>query len=238
MSIERFDQTPGKPGNRTRRYRWLVSPSHHLTWLLGQKFPDAVPLVFVTGFPKSGTTWFSRMLSHSLGLPLPLMSIFPIGFPSVMRGHLKVKSDRALGYYVLRDGRDALVSLYFHLARSLPDGDNPMMSRRQRRLFPGLVNKVNVSDNLPAFLERQFKKPMFSAGQMHWGNHVRWYFNGGNPGLKLIRYEQLLSDCEQTLVEAVRHFNSETSEVARLAQTVDRFSFASESLVFPSRNQW
>ncbi len=50
-----------KPPRPPRPYRRLRQISHHLTWFLGTRFPKAIPLVFVVGYPKSGTTWACRL---------------------------------------------------------------------------------------------------------------------------------------------------------------------------------
>ncbi len=45
--------------------------SHNLTWLLGTRFPKSIPLVFVVGYPKSGSTRAAQLVSHCLELPYP-----------------------------------------------------------------------------------------------------------------------------------------------------------------------
>ena len=229
MPQPRFDRTPGKPGNRTQRYRWLTSPSHQLTWWLGQAFPNAVPLLYVTGFPKSGTTWLANMIADYFDLPLPLMSVFPVGCPSVVRGHLKVHRQDALGCYAMRDGRDAMVSLYFHLTRSIPEGDRPRMTRKQRRMFPRLQNKNNVRENLPLFFEQHFKRPLRSASRMHWGHHVDWYLDGPTPELTLVRYENLLQDSATVLESLVSKLTDDPLDRDQLAATIRKYSFQNQA---------
>ena len=148
--------------------------SHNVTWLLGTRFPKSIPLVFVVGYPKSGTTWAGQLVADYLRLPFPRWSLLPVACAATVQGHQPVRKRYRKGVYVLRDGRDVLVSQYFFHARFIPEGDHPRMSARLRRIFPGLVNKTDVSKNFAPFLERQMTKPQ--STRLSWAQHVRSYF--------------------------------------------------------------
>lgn len=212
----------------SRLHRWMVASSHYVTWFLGRNFPAAFPLVFVTGFPKSGTVWVTRMIADYLQLPYPHYSVFPIGCHAVVHGHQRVPGTHLRGAYVMRDGRDAMVSLYFHMARSLPEGDNPRMSRKQKQLFPGLVNKRNVRENLPQFLERQLARPFASQG-MHWGQHVKTYLSGNFSKFASVKYEDLLADPHQHLAATVEKICGEDADPQQVRATVWKYSFEQQA---------
>lgn len=221
------DMTPPAAGDQrlvTPR-RLAIAASHHITWKLGMWFPDSIPLVYVVGYPKSGTVWASCLVSDYLKLPYPALSLFPIGFRAVVHGHETVDHRYPRCVYVLRDGRDALTSFYFYLSRPIPPGDRPRMTRQQRQLFPGLKNKANVRDNMAAFVERQLVAPYISS--VNWADHARsWFRRERRPtGAALIRYEDLLADGPTTLARAMRDLTGEEADDEQARFTVDKFSF-------------
>lgn len=209
-------------------HRWMVAGSHYVTWFLGRNFPNAFPLVYVTGFPKSGTVWVTRMIADYFQMPYPHYSILPIGCHAVVHGHQRVPRHDARGAYVLRDGRDAMVSLYFHRTRSIADGDHPKLTRKQRHAFPGLVNKQQVRKNLPAFMERQFTNPFATQGR-NWAQHVDAFLSNEYPLFAGVKYEDLLSDPHRALTETVEQISQEPADAERIAATVLKFSFQRQS---------
>ena len=201
----------------------LRTTSHHLTWFPGTRFPDAIPLVFVTGYPKSGTTWACQMVADYLRLPFPRFTLLPVGCPAAVQGHQRVWKRYRKGVYVLRDGRDVLVSQYFFHARLIPEGDHPHLPAHLRRIYPGLVNKKNLRDNFAPFLERQMRAP--SSARANWADHVRSYFEVRNPNVVLLRYEDLLRDGEKTLAEAMARLTGEEPDFQRSGDAIRKYSF-------------
>ncbi len=201
----------------------IRTASHYVTWLLGTRFPKSRPLVFVVGYPKSGTTWVCQLAADYLQLPFPRFSLLPVGCAAVVHGHERVWKSYRQGVYVLRDGRDALVSMYFAESASIPEGDHPPMTHRQRRLFPGLVNKANVRDNIARFVERQMEKP--HAARANWADHVRSYYEVKNPNVALMRYEDLLGDGEAALARTMSELTGEDADLEQVRGALARYSF-------------
>ena len=201
--------------------------SHNVTWLLGTRFPTLIPLVFVVGYPKSGSTWVAQLVSHCLELPFPRFSLLPIGCPAVVLGHKRVWKSYPRGVYVVRDGRDAIVSQFFFQLSQIPDGDHPQLTGLQRRSFPNLVNKAELGGVFDDFLARQLVNPI--AAHANWATHVRSYFEVANPNMSLVRYEDLHTDGVATLVRVVTELSDEPADPDRAREAVERFMFCKQS---------
>lgn len=223
MSERKFGgERPQKPAHRVMRIA-----SHHITWWIGRTFKDAVPLVFVTGYPKSGTTWLTQMTADYLQLPFPRYLILPVAFPAVMHGHKTVSSRDPHGIYLVRDGRDALVSLFFHLHRDIPDGDNPKLPFRHRRIFPGLKNKAEAGKNLTAFIKREMRHA--TASPCNWNTHVMSCYRAPRADWAIVKYEDLLADGLGTFSRATEVLTGAPVNEAKARAALEKFAFAKQA---------
>lgn len=216
-----------RKGRVPKAQRLLRAVSHKTTWWIGKRFPTAAPLVYVVGYPKSGTTWVCQLLGDYLQLPFPRGSVLPIAFPAVVHGHETVRACDEHAAYVVRDGRDVMASLYFHLTRHMPEGDHPSLSRRERKMFPGLVNKMDVATNFPRFLEAQMRDPF--ASKHHWGEHVRRSLQQVRPGVAVVRYDRLLSEGPAELTRTIETITGAEADPERIGWTIDKFTFARQA---------
>lgn len=205
----------------------MVSTSHVVTWQLGIRFPRLVPLVYVVGYAKSGTTWASQLVADYLQLPFPRLSLLPVGFPAVVHGHERVWKRYPHCVYILRDGRDVVVSRYFHSYREIGQGDHPRLTRRQKWLFPNLVNRENISENLPTFIDRFMSRRR--PWKLTWDTHVRSFYETNHPHIGLLRFEQLTTDGPRALADAMAQMTGRQPDYERAAAAVDKFSFAKQT---------
>jgi hypothetical protein len=138
--------------------------------------------IFVVGFPKSGNTWVQYLLAGLLcGVDAArcpdafIQEIMPdvldrAGYrrhtqPMFFKSHQLPQPGYRRVIYLLRDGRDAMVS-YFH---------------HYNALFPGmdLATLVRTAPDLPA----------------HWHEHVEaWLANPHGAELLVVKYEELHRD--------------------------------------------
>lgn len=191
---------------RRRRWRYVIAASHHVTFWMGRRFPNTFPLAYVLGFPKSGTSWVCQVVADYLRLPFPQNSLFPIGCPAVVHGHERCHVSYARAVYVMRDGRDALASMYFHLQGR--DG----------------AKEYSEAD-FEGFVQSQLRKPV--GAHVDWGKHVRSYWElPANHGMVLLRYESILQDPVTAFSNAIEGVTGEPADLERLVQTVEKFDFS------------
>jgi hypothetical protein len=169
--------------------------------------------VFVLGFPKSGHTWVQYLLAGLLcGVDASLcpdalvQEIVPdvlerVGYrrytqPVFFKSHRLPRPDYRRVIYLLRDGRDAMVS-YFH---------------HYNALFPGMdfATLLRTTPDLPS----------------RWHEHVEaWLSNPHGAELLVVKYEELIRDPVAQL-RRICAFAGIAADDARLVRVSEAASFA------------
>jgi hypothetical protein len=186
--------------------------------------------VYVMGFPKSGGTWVRRLLAdlvdeHDKGQG---RSSGP-----VIHDHWTYAPALRPAVYVLRDGRDVVVSLYFHHLRDIQRQSARAPHEHaylQRVLGPG-YDLQDVGGNLPAFIrslaEHPFGGILRGSGNrrfLPWPRHVADW--SGRLGVRVVRYETLLADTAGELGSIADWLGADVS-AAQIAEIAERHSFQS-----------
>ena len=168
--------------------------------------------VVIAGFPKSGNTWFQYLSAGLVGgvdvtqiddevVNALIPDADGVGFyqrryePMLLKSHALPRADFRRVIYIVRDGRDAMVS-YFHHFNALHGKID----------FPTLVRDA---PELPA----------------RWHEHVEaWLANPHGAELLVIRYEDLKRDCVGELAR-VCAFLGRPVDPAQLARITEAASF-------------
>lgn len=202
-----------------QRDSWVWFKANGLSrYLLVHLASGAIPLYTVNEFPKSGGTWLAQMLAKALNVPFPRNRL-PVSGSAVMHGHYLRPWGMKNVVVAWRDGRDALVSLYFHsLFES--DGLNARLVREARRALR-FADYADTLTNMPRFVEYCFKRkrhPRFS-----WTEFVeRWY---GRSEVSHVRYRELLDDAAGHLRRIVGELTGREFPADLARQIADEFSF-------------
>lgn len=190
------------------------------------RWGPAMPWYFVVEYPKSGGTWLGRMIADVLNLPFPQKSVFPIGHPAVLHSHWNHMPRLRGVAYLERDGRDIMVSAFFHRMRLMltaPPKDQPRMRRELEKILGGPFDHTDARTHLPAFMEHLFRHPW--GARMTWVEHVdQWHPAGGLPGVVYVSYEQLRTDPCQHLKRVVEALVDMPIEDWRIEMAVEKFS--------------
>jgi hypothetical protein len=191
-------------------------------YILINFFAKKLPLFIVTEYPKSGGSWFSQMLADYLNISFPRNRI-PLPKSCIMHGHyLYSKKKLPNVFVVIRDGRDVIVSFYFHCF-FINDRFNERLVIKMRNLQP-YKDFRDIKKNLPLFIDFLYKtkKPLGFT----WSDFVNnWY---GKQGY-FIRYEKLKEECAIELYRAIQSIIKTEPENSRLKDIATKYTFAAQA---------
>ncbi|MEM8836069.1 MAG: sulfotransferase domain-containing protein [Planctomycetota bacterium] len=217
-------------GRRLRRSPLLLWAGHHGSVWIGTRFSESIPMYFVIGYPKSGTTWVTQLVADYLMLPYPQHLLLPATFPAVIHGHESLTSS-LIGrcIYTVRDPRDAVMSYYWRSTKQLKINKTKGRLRAYQR---GLrANPDNLEDhaaNIPAFVERYLEN---TSGTRHtWRGHVQTYLRE-RERVPLVTYERLLESPVEEMSQAIEALTGETTDRERMGWAVAKYSFANRKKV-------
>lgn len=180
---------------------------------------DKMPLYLVTEYPKSGGSWVAQMLSEYLKVPYPRDRRPPLR-SCILQGHHLYSPHFHNVFCVMRDGRDVMVSYYYH--RLFQHDRNPswFVARERKRIT--FKDYENIRNNLPAFIEYIFRTAERGFKRFTWAEFVSSWINRDVP---IIRYERLLEDGPRTLYEAIARVSGELPSMKRLRDITEAYSF-------------
>ncbi|RME61289.1 hypothetical protein D6779_00345, partial [Candidatus Parcubacteria bacterium] len=187
---------------------------------------DSLPLYIVTEHPKSGGSWVGQMLADYLDVPFPRNRV-PSIEACIMHGHYLRRNLQGRGrtFVVIRDGRDVMVSWYYHCF-FINDRENQRLVSRMRRWLP-FEDYHDIRANLPEFIRFHFsyKRPFGFS----WADFTRDWVADDSRLPYYIKYERLLEDGVNELAQAISAVLKMQPDVDWISTIVDKYSFTNLS---------
>jgi hypothetical protein len=224
----------------------VVQPSmNRASRMTAHRYGAALSQHYVGGFPKSGTTWITRMVAGYMALPWIGATYFAFGMPGVVHHHWDYDPSLARSIYVVRDGRDVMVSTYFNVTKAymlrkhalselspispariagFTVGRFAVLSRRLEHLFGRNFDPADVRRNLPRFIEAEMQKPFIVEARSPWPQHVRKWLDSSDS-FTCVKYEEMLADTRGTMAELLRDYLESEPVETDLDYVVRRYSF-------------
>lgn len=179
-------------------------------------------LVLLSEYPKSGGTWYAKMLCEYFELPFFRNTTRPSLTRTVLNGHEHYKPYTNQLTTIVRDGRDVMVSLYHHML--LENERNHHASVRSLRENLKLDQSASVADNLPKFIQYIHEDWATKPRHFTWSEFTQqWCSN--LPDEQIVRYENLLNDPYQELSMVIKALTGEAVDKARLEAVINNNNF-------------
>ncbi|MHB8533840.1 MAG: sulfotransferase domain-containing protein [Sulfuricaulis sp.] len=203
-----------------QRNRLLIKLDALQRLLMVNCFSGILPLYIVTEYPKSGGSWVAQMLSAYLDAPFP-RNERPKFTRCVMHGHYLHAPFMRNVLCVVRDGRDVVVSAYYHMLFENEKNSSHLVEQT-RRLNP-FADYEDITENLPRFIEYLFTVENKQYMHFNWNQFIdSWY---EKPDATVVKYSHLLADTANSLRPYIEKVTGEEVDMMRLRQVADDFSF-------------
>ena len=181
-------------------------------------FSGSFPLFVINEYPKSGGSWVGQLLSESLGIPFPRNRL-PMLKKSIMHEHMMHSWNVDNLLIVWRDGRDILVSQYFHSLLYNEKGNKVLVDKCRADLKFEDYN--DVRGNLPAFMEYVYETR--AHPRMSWSQFVsKW---AGRDDCVYVKYEELIENPCQALKRVLKELAGVELDDSRIEEIVSKYSF-------------
>jgi hypothetical protein len=141
------------------------------------------PLYLVNEYPKSGGSWLGQMLAEALAVPFPRNRL-PMLCSCIMHGHYLNPWGLHNVVVLWRDGRDVLISQYYHSLFENEKGNSRLVRMTRENLR--FADYEDIRANLPRFMEYIYKDRV--SPRFNWSQFVRtWH----GQDVVQVRYEDL-----------------------------------------------
>ncbi len=173
----------------------------------------------------------AEMLSEFLDIPFPRNQL-PYLSRNIIHGHFMSCVDRHQKIHVIRDGRDVMISFYYHCLFVNDLFNETLVNRMQPRYK--FQDKEDVVNNLPIFMEDLF------SNKVPFGfNWPEFVLNWHEIGIPTIKYESLLTDCfsaMQALIVETHDSQFDQTQSEKLREIINKHDFTKQKQLISRDN--
>lgn len=209
---------------KERRSRFQIKVAGAKRLFMWHVLSRQLSLVLVTEYPKAGGSWFSQMISDACGLPFPRNET-PLLESCIMHGHHLYVPRYGPVIGLVRDGRDIMVSAYFHFL--FENDRNSSFSVNRHRSVCDFADYDDVIGNMPDFIRYMFGHYAENRIGFDWAEFVRSCTVSEN--VLIVRYEDLLIDAANELKKTFEHLGIIDVSNSAIDDAVSKNSFTSMS---------
>lgn len=176
----------------------------------------------INEYPKSGGTWIGQMFADALELPFPRNQL-PLFGNSVMHGHYLNPASKKNVVCLWRDGRDVMVSWYYHSLFKNEHHNSRLVKKVRSELV--FEDYDDITQNLPRFIDYVFTKqkhPSFS-----WADFAfKWH---GKNDVTYAKYEEFRHSTADQLQRIILETAGIHITTERATEIADKYSFSKVS---------
>jgi hypothetical protein len=177
-----------------------------------------VPYYIVNEYPKSGGSWVGNMLSQALKIPFPRNRL-PMCKSSILHGHMMHSWNMHNILIVWRDGRDILISQYYHSLFENERGNSILVKKSRKDLNFNDYN--DIENNLSKFMEYSYERKKLT--NMNWSEFVdKW---ADHKKCVHVKYEDLRLNPVSELMRIIKDLSGEVLDHVSVSEIVEEHSF-------------
>jgi len=188
-------------------------------------FSGVRPHFLVSEYPKSGGSWVSQLISSYLQIPFPRNQ--SVGFfqqTSLLHGHHLYSPFFKNAVYVIRDGRDAMVSAYFHLLFVHDRNNHKMVDGFRKKIR--LNNYEEVYSNMPKFIDYMFTTESSKLFHFSWSDFVN---SIDYERAIVVKYEDLVEDTSKAIINTIEKLTGEGVKQELINSIIEKYSFLKQA---------
>lgn len=175
------------------------------------------PVYLVNEYPKSGGTWLKFMLAEALDCPAWTKGA-PVWAPCVMQAHWIAPKGKCKTIILVRDGRDVMVSYYYHalFRNEFQNGALVRIMRDRLRCS----SYEDIRGNLVSFMREMIENPV-SPG-FSWIDFIHAWAH--RPDVVICRYEDLRRDSASEIRRIYEAVTGEQLDRRRAVEIAEAYS--------------